>query len=301
MAMAMGVVVADASAQPDEESAPIAVDDAQLLRGGRLTWINVLHNDLYEGPQRPTVTIVDAPSEGRAAVYGKRYPSVFYRAPWRFSGIDTFTYELCVAGECSRATVTMVVGITGLHHLGHAARRCGDDVICGFAGSDQIDGLDLIFGSQGRDVINGGPGNDVIIGGWGKDILDGGPGDDRLEGGWASDQLFGGEGQDRLIGGWGADLLDGGPGVDVAQGGRGFDECSNAESWDRCEVIPEPVETGDFEVLAPLDGTDISAEIPIVVSYEPDVGIERIEVSVDGGSRRRPAGRSVHRSPFAGS
>ena len=53
----------------------------------------------------------------------------------------------------------------------------GDDIIDGGTGNDTISGLagaDLLIGGDGNDILNGGDGSDVLIGGPGNDILDGG-------------------------------------------------------------------------------------------------------------------------------
>jgi len=64
----------------------------------------------------------------------------------------------------------------------------------------------LIFGSIGRDVLQGGDRNDRLFGDDGSDLLYGGSGADWLEGGLGDDWLDGGPNADRLDGGAGFDL-----------------------------------------------------------------------------------------------
>ena len=66
------------------------------------------------------------------------------------------------------------------------------------------------------EIIKGTNGNDVINGGSGDDFLQGRAGGDALNGGDGDDQLHGDAGDDYLRGGAGADLLHGGLGTDTA-------------------------------------------------------------------------------------
>lgn len=85
----------------------------------------------------------------------------------------------------------------------------GDDVIYG------TNGADVIVGLGGNDVIYGGNGNDVICGNTGGDTLYGGNGEDTLSGGADDDTLLGNNGKDTLTGGTGADSFSGGNGKDT--------------------------------------------------------------------------------------
>jgi Ca2+-binding RTX toxin-like protein len=94
----------------------------------------------------------------------------------------------------------------------------GSDVIEGGIGADTLNGNagnDTLDGGFGRDILNGDDGNDSLSGGFGRDFLNGGAGDDFLEGGFAPDNLDGGAGDDTLIGDRGRDLLTGGAGADT--------------------------------------------------------------------------------------
>ncbi|MBI5566980.1 MAG: ExeM/NucH family extracellular endonuclease, partial [Chloroflexi bacterium] len=111
----------------------------------------------------------------------------------------------------------------------------GDDVLYGTNGADVIAGLggnDTIYGGNDDDVICGYAGNDTLIGGNGHDTLIGSYGNDGLDGGNGNDTLFdsdgnnvldGGNGNDTLTGGSGNDTLAGGNGDDTVRGGRGND------------------------------------------------------------------------------
>ncbi|MCB1332837.1 MAG: cadherin-like domain-containing protein [Roseivivax sp.] len=94
-------------------------------------------------------------------------------------------------------------------------------------GTDQLTGIEQIFGSNhgdlliGDDTSNAGPGFSIgynaLFGRGGNDTIYGMGGDDDLsEGGDGDDQIFGGDGDDLLGGGAGYDTLDGGAGSDTA-------------------------------------------------------------------------------------
>jgi hypothetical protein len=129
----------------------------------------------------------------------------------------------------------------------------GDDVLFGTNGADVIAGLggnDIIYGGNGDDVIcgyagddtlNGGNGNDTLVGSYGNDILSGSNGDDTLidsdgndvlDGGNGNDSLTGGDDIDMLYGKNGNDVLDGGSGEDTLTGGNGNDTLSGGAGDD---------------------------------------------------------------------
>jgi Ca2+-binding RTX toxin-like protein len=98
----------------------------------------------------------------------------------------------------------------------------GDDVIIARAGDDSLDGAggaDLLFGDAGADLLHGGEGADVLAGGDGDDTLHGDAGPDRLWGQSGNDLLYGGSGDDELSGGTGDDILVGGMGRDLLLAG----------------------------------------------------------------------------------
>lgn len=81
----------------------------------------------------------------------------------------------------------------------------------------------MIQGSAGNDVIDGGSGADRLYGRMGNDTVYGGNDNDRLEGYDGNDFLWGGSGNDSLVGGAHKDLLEGGTGADSMAGGDGDD------------------------------------------------------------------------------
>lgn len=103
----------------------------------------------------------------------------------------------------------------------------GDDIICGQGGDDVInggDGKDLINGGSGDDTINSGQGLDTVFGEGGDDFVSGGRGKDTIFGGAGDDDLRGNEGTDTIDGGAGDDELRGGQKADLLVGGTGNDE-----------------------------------------------------------------------------
>ncbi|WP_294225083.1 calcium-binding protein [uncultured Shimia sp.] len=84
-----------------------------------------------------------------------------------------------------------------------------DDTINNFesaAGSDT--GHDLIYGTSGRNYLDGFGGDDTLYGRDGNDNLSGRGGDDHIYGGTGDDRLEGGTGSNSLTGGTGADTFD---------------------------------------------------------------------------------------------
>ncbi|MGH2792396.1 MAG: calcium-binding protein [Actinomycetota bacterium] len=77
-------------------------------------------------------------------------------------------------------------------------------------------GHNRIVGTNGPDVITGGPRNDLIIGKGGSDLICGGTGRDQLFGEGGNDKLDGGDNDDFFGGAGGNDLIVGG------KGGRDF-------------------------------------------------------------------------------
>ncbi len=108
----------------------------------------------------------------------------------------------------------------------------GVDLLYGLDGNDRLEGAgagDWLIGDAGNDTIIGGDGNDMGSGGGGNDSILGDGGNDQLVGGVGKDTIKGGAGNDRLSGNGGPDLIianggndrvNGGSGNDVAQGRR---------------------------------------------------------------------------------
>lgn len=107
----------------------------------------------------------------------------------------------------------------------------GDDVMYGGPGRQTLSGRngdDQLFGRGGDDSLLDGPGDDLLAGGTGDDWLGGGRGDDRLRGGGGEDQVWSrGQSSDRTYGGAGRDLISevlvGKPG-EVVHGGAAADD-----------------------------------------------------------------------------
>nr|ABI21610.1 Smu14 [uncultured organism] len=102
----------------------------------------------------------------------------------------------------------------------------GDDVLNGGPETDRLTGglgNDTLNGASGNDMLDGGDGNDTLSGGSGVDVLLGGLGDDQLSGGTENDSLDGGDGNDVLNGDAGNDVLVAGLGNDTLNGSDGND------------------------------------------------------------------------------
>ena len=110
----------------------------------------------------------------------------------------------------------------------------GNNVIFGTNGDDVIvalGGNDIVFGLRGNDTICLGKGDDLGFGGEGLDIILGEQGSDFLFGNEGDDDLDGGRGNDFLFGGHDNDDLDGGRGLnDFCHGGNGLDTAVRCES-----------------------------------------------------------------------
>lgn len=102
--------------------------------------------------------------------------------------------------------------------------------------------VEIIYGTDGADVLVGTEQDDHIFGRAGSDYIRGlggndrfyeiGPGNDTLDGGAGHDHFHAGIGDDTLLGGAGNDKLDGGPGADIIDGGPGRDEIQFSYSND---------------------------------------------------------------------
>jgi len=119
------------------------------------------------------------------------------------------------AGSEVIETIEHVIGSQGNETI---AGTGGGNVLKGAGGADHIIGRggdDALGGGGGRDTLTGGAGNDSIAGDAGRDSLVGGSGDDILFGGVGPDTLRGGSGNDTLVGGEGDDTLFGNGGADI--------------------------------------------------------------------------------------
>ncbi|MEM6743656.1 MAG: calcium-binding protein [Pseudomonadota bacterium] len=139
---------------------------------------------------------------------------------------------------------------------------------------------DVQRGRGGDDELFGGDGDDVLFGGGGRDRLHGGEGDDRLKGGGGeADVLFGGDGDDHLQAGRGADVLDGGAGADVFAAGRPGQGVAtiqdfNAAEGDRLQL---PGSAFDYVVLVQGSTTEIRRDGVVVATLAGGVGASVLE------------------------
>jgi serralysin len=96
----------------------------------------------------------------------------------------------------------------------------------GTAGNDVIygtDGADVIAGLGGNDIIKGRRGADRVCGNEDNDLVYGDKGDDLVGGDLEDDALFGGVGNDKLNGGGGENDFDGGLGNDLMTAASTYD------------------------------------------------------------------------------
>lgn len=98
------------------------------------------------------------------------------------NGVDQNIYSAAFeAPRCpgrENARGNHLVGTNGPDVIRGGPKR---DVICGLGGNDRLIGL------GGNDLLVGGAGDDVLLGGGGKDVLDGGKGEDTCVGGPGKD------------------------------------------------------------------------------------------------------------------
>jgi Ca2+-binding RTX toxin-like protein len=112
-----------------------------------------------------------------------------------------------------------------------------DDMIWGTDGANVIIALggdDHVWARGGDDIVYGGNGDDKVWGDGGNDTLMGDAGNDDLFGDAGNDKIWGGDGNDLLVGGSGTDLLDGGAGknklVDCSESNKNYPIIIN-QSW----------------------------------------------------------------------
>jgi len=97
-------VVVIVPATPTSTVAPIAADDRVETSRNTPVTIDVLANDT---PNGATPTVVTAPLNGTAVVNPDG--TIEYTPRTGFKGVDTLVYELCNAGGCATATVSIEV------------------------------------------------------------------------------------------------------------------------------------------------------------------------------------------------
>jgi len=175
-----------------------------------------------------------------------------------------------------------------------------DDVVdqssatLGLVGS-ALRGDDLITTGSGPDDVRGSAGDDTLIGSAGDDTLTGGDGADSLLGGLGVDRLGGGSGADWLDGRAGSDLLRGAAGDDVLvfrPGLDGDDTLRGGFGDDTLLLSLTAAQAADPTILAEIErlralleaAPDGSLNVRSTVLGFRAVGVERIEVTVDGAT-----------------
>jgi Ca2+-binding RTX toxin-like protein len=169
-------------------------------------------------------------AEGTAAWFGTR-DTGRYRRAW-LAEHDPGLHELLAdvyavppaVPTCDGQRATLVVTTAAAPFTGTP----GPDVIVG------SDGRDVVNGGGGADVICGRGDDDVLYGGYGPDRLLGDTGDDFLAGGADGDRIVDTDGEDRLVGGAGDDELDAHDTGDVPLP----DSLDGTEASDRCTRDP---------------------------------------------------------------
>jgi serralysin len=134
---------------------------------------------------------------------------------------------------------------------------------------------EFIFGTEGRDVIEGGSGDDYIAGLQGTDMVYGKQGDDFIidsplnttKSGHEPDLYFGGQGNDTIVTVSGSDHLSGGTGNDRfvsfnldtfgVDGGRGFDVAHLHGTDDMEFNTIERNEEGQIDLAIVTDGVEV--------------------------------------------
>ncbi len=155
----------------------------------------------------------------------------------------------------------------------------GVDVICGLGGDDVISGgsgSDIIYGGEGNDIIDAGSGADTVYAGDGDDVVDGRSGADVVAGGSGNDVLSGSSGSDDITGGRGADELFGGSGRDDLKGGPGVDSADGGSGSDTCAA--ETVVS--CETVNPDEGGVAPATVTVDTPGEGQTVFAETQVSV---------------------
>jgi len=118
-------------------------------------------------------------------------------------GVDTVEYDnLSASVRVDLRSGGADKGVNGSDDLQSIENVVGSDfgdLIVGSTAENRIEGLcgnDRLVGLAGNDRMFGGSGNDVLFGNSGNDVLQGGAGNDRLIGGFGDDVMTGGLGND---------------------------------------------------------------------------------------------------------
>ena len=196
-------------------------------------------------------------------------------------GVDTATWETAVC--CVRADLS-------------------NRLATGSMGTDQLEEIENVTGSQGADVIRGDAAANTLFGGGSTDLLFGGDGDD-----W----LLGGDGDDWLAGEGGTHILDGGTGANVCADGSGA-SCEPADPGDPADtrgpldiaLVDAPTGQGSstwrVSVRSRVKAMRLWDEGYVLLSFDTEGGEEFDVHAVARWERRRALGlliRDGARSP----
>jgi Ca2+-binding RTX toxin-like protein len=147
-------------------------------------------------------------------------------------------------------------GIEILVGSNHADGLSGDN------GSNRLDGQggnDTLMGYGGADGLYGGAGADALYGMDGQDVLRGEAGADWLEGGNGNDQLLGGGGSDTLMGGVGNDTLTGGDGPDAFVFHTALNAATNVDEVTDFDVAEDMLHLDDLVAFPELPAGMLAA------------------------------------------
>ncbi|OOX79612.1 calcium-binding protein [Snodgrassella alvi] len=115
----------------------------------------------------------------------------------------------------------------------------------------------IIFGWEGKDILQGGAGDDTLWGEKGNDILNGGAGNDILNGGSGNDVLIGGAGNDILNGGdWHKDRyeFEAGHGQDMV---NDLGNMGKKYQYQRNDLVFKGANLTDAEFIRSANGKDL--------------------------------------------
>jgi Ca2+-binding RTX toxin-like protein len=136
------------------------------------------------------------------------------------------TYVLRLSASDSALSVSDEVTVEAIGSASSVSSRCqGANALLQIGPGSN----DVLRGTDGVDLIQGGRGNDKLSGRGGADCLAGGAGKDRLSGQGGNDVLVGNGGADVLIGGGGNDRIRPGRGRDKVDAGGGNDTVNSAD------------------------------------------------------------------------
>lgn len=163
-----------------------------------------------------------------------------------FDNLDGVDYIAPGAGNDT------VIGGHGVDVLDYSQSQCAVAayLYAGFAlaeGVDEFSGIEGVIGSRHGDVLFGTDGDNIIMGGAGGDLIYGFDGDDTIDGGDGGDSLYGYGGDDTISDGAGADLVYGDAGNDrvIAAAGNDRDSYYGGSGVD---VIDYSAATGGISI-----------------------------------------------------